>query len=324
MDIKQTIIDKIEAYDRIIISRHIRPDGDAVGSTMGLKAVLQASYPNKEIYLVNQDECEYMAFLGNGTDIIDDSMYADALMIVVDTSSLNRISNDKYALAQELIKIDHHIDHTPYGDYSWVEEQRSSACEMIADLCITYSDRLILDKQSATYIFAGMVTDSGRFRYRSVSGETMRLAGSLLDYGIDTDMLYAQLYLDDYASLKYASYVYEKMQLTDNGVVHIYISIETREQFGISFEEACNVVSLLDSIKGCIVWIGFIQCDDGTVRVRLRSRFMTINQLAEKYGGGGHDCAAGATLDNQEQIIGLVEQADSMVAEYKATYSSWL
>ncbi|MDE7372858.1 MAG: DHH family phosphoesterase, partial [Clostridia bacterium] len=182
-EIKKRILDKIESYDTIIVSRHLRPDGDAIGSTKGLVTILRETYPAKKIYLVNDDYSEHLAFLG-GEDSVDESVYDGALQIVIDTGTETRISNHNYKLAKELIKIDHHIDDTPYGDISWVEDFRSSACEMIADFYVTFKDRLKITKEAATYIYCGMVTDSSRFRYEGVTGDTMRLAGALLDVGI--------------------------------------------------------------------------------------------------------------------------------------------
>ena len=112
----QAILQKIKDYQRIIITRHARPDGDAVGSTKGLYGILRLSFPEKEIYLLNEDESEYLQFLGGESAPIADEKYADALCIVLDTGNAERISNKKYALCKEIIKIDHHIDRSPYGD----------------------------------------------------------------------------------------------------------------------------------------------------------------------------------------------------------------
>ena len=241
-ELMKSILEKIKSYQRIIIFRHYRPDGDAVGSTKGLQRILQLSFPEKEIYLQNSDFCDYMAFLGKEDEPIDESLYESALGIVVDTGTADRASNKKFSLCREIIKIDHHIDIKPYGDISWVEEERSSSCEMIAKFYETFRDELVLDKEGATYIYTGMVTDSGRFRYRSVSGDTLRLAGMLLDFGIDTDRLYANLYLDEYNALKFKAYVYNNMKMTDNGVVYIYVDRRMQKRFGLTSEQASNVI----------------------------------------------------------------------------------
>ena len=318
------ILNKIKEYDRIIIFRHKRPDGDAVGSTKGLREILRLTYPEKEILLINNDYADYVAFLGSEDEQIEDEKYADALGIVIDTATVERISNPKYALCKELVKIDHHIDIAPYGDYMWIEEEKSSACEMIAEFYCTFRDELKINKDAATYIYTGMVTDSGRFRYRDVSGDTMRYAGVMLDVGIDTDIIYANLYLDSFDVLKFKSQILKKIKLTKNGVAYMYIDTATREKFGMTLEQASACVSYMDSIRDSLIWLAFIDSGDGSIRVRLRSRFVTVSELAERYHGGGHACAAGATVYSVDEMKQLIKEADKLHKEYKANNTGWL
>lgn len=320
----KVIFEKIKAYDRIVIFRHKRPDGDAVGSTLGLRGILKLSYPEKEIIVNNCDYSDYVGFLGGEDPAMPDEFYAEALGIIIDTATSDRVSNPRFALCKELCKIDHHIPKESYGDYEWVEEHRSSSCEMIAAFYAAFKDELKMDVATATLIYAGMVTDSGRFRFRSVSGDTMRLAGMLLDEGVDTDHLYANLYMKDFHTLKFQAEVYKKMKISEHGVAYLYVSRAMQEKFGLTFEEACASVSYMDSIKNSLIWIAFIEADDGNIRVRLRSRFVTINQIAEKYNGGGHDCASGATVRNRAEMRKLIADADARLADYKANNEGWL
>ena len=319
------VLKTIKKYDRIIIFRHFRPDGDAIGSTKGLQRILQLSFPEKEIILQNCDFSDYLAFLGPEEALRDDTFYADALGIVIDTATAARISNQKYALCREIVKIDHHIDVEAYGNLNWVEEERSSACELIAAFYNAMGDELKIDTEAATYLYAGLVTDSGRFRFRSVSGDTMRLAGMLLDQGVDTDILYANLYMKDFEEFKFEGYVLNNINITDNGVAYIHITKEAMAEYGITYEQASASVSYMDSIKNSLIWLAFIDSDKGDeIRVRLRSRFVTVNQIAEKYEGGGHACASGATVHSKEQMQELIAEADRTLGEYKATHEGWL
>ena len=318
-----TILDKIKEYNRIIIFRHNRPDGDAVGSTKGLKRILELTYPEKEIYLQNSDYAEYVKFLGDEDEPIADDLYTDALGIVIDTATAERISNQKFLLCKEIVKIDHHIPVQSYGVYEWVEEERSSACEMIAAFYDAFKSELKIDSEAATCIYAGMVTDSGRFRFSSVSGDTMRLAGVLLDVGIDTERLFSNLYMKEFENFKFEAHVYKRMKITENGVAYIYVNRSMQERFNLSLEDASASVSYLDSIKGSLVWLAFIESDDG-IRVRLRSRFVTINKLAEKYGGGGHACASGATVHSTKEMRQLIKEADELLGKYKSENEGWL
>ncbi len=325
----QAVLDKIKAYDRIIIFRHKRPDGDAVGSTLGLRDILRLSFPDKEIYVNNSDYSDYVSFLGEEDPPLPDEFYADALGIILDTAVVDRISNPRYALCRELCKMDHHIPVESYGEAEWVEEERSSTCEMVAAFYDAFRDELKIDREAATRIYAGMVTDSGRFRFRSVSGDTLRLAGMLLDEGVDLDTLYARLYMRDFETLKFQSYVYEHMKITEAGVVHCYISRAVRERFGLSFEQACSAVGFMESIRDCLIWIAFIEADDKPdtpkeIRVRLRSRFVTVSPIAERYRGGGHACAAGATVRSRKEMNTLIAEADERLRDYKASNEGWL
>ena len=318
------VLETIKKYDRIIIFRHFRPDGDAVGSTKGLQRILKLSFPEKEIILQNCDFSDYMSFLGAEEPLIDDEFYADALGIVLDTATTARISNQKFNLCKFLIKIDHHIPVESYGNINWVEEERCSTCELITAFYDAMKDELKIDAEAATYLYAGLVTDSGRFRFRSVSGDTMRLAGILLNQGVDTDHLYANLYMKDFAEFKFHGYVLNNINITENGVAYIYIDTATMEEYSLSFEQASDCVSYMDSIKGSLIWVAFINSGNGDIRVRLRSRFVTINDLAKQYEGGGHDCAAGATVHSIEQMNELLDKADLLLKTYKNENEGWL
>ena len=229
----QAILDKIIAYDTIIITRHVRPDGDAIGSSNGLAEIIRASFPHKKVYVQTEDSSDYLAFLNGDDQPISDDEYNGALLIVLDTATRDRISNSKYDLAKEVIKIDHHIDIKPYGDLCWIEDYRSSTCEMVAYFYSTFKDKLALNKRAALFVYTGMVTDSGRFRYESTTGETLRLAGMLLDEGVNTDWLFANLYLADFEYYKFQAYVHKKMKTTVEG------SLETLKEL-IPVLEAIN------------------------------------------------------------------------------------
>lgn len=319
----KTVLDQIKAHRRIVLFRHIRPDGDAIGSTRGLAEILKQTYPEKEIYLQSADTSERLAFLGDDDEPLAENLYSDALGIVLDTATRERISGSQYALCRKLIKIDHHIPVDNYGDVQWVEPHRSSASEMVAAFYDAFRDELKLNQAAASYLYMGMVTDSGRFRFSSVTGETLRLAGMLLDVGIDTEMMFAHLYLREANTYAFQAYVLKNMKISDHGVASVYISKSTCEKFGVSYEDAGDAVIYMDSIKGSLIWIAFIETDEA-IRVRLRSRFVAINKLAERYNGGGHACACGATLSSPSQRQRLLREADALLKEYKDSHSDWL
>lgn len=324
--IMQSIMDKIQEYERIFIFRHVRNDGDCVGASKGLKAILQKSFPQKEIYLIDQDTAAYLEFMGPEDAPVEEEKYQGALAIVVDTASENRISNKNYKLCKEVIKIDHHIPLESYGDINWVEEERTSCCEMIAVFYQEFADILKIDSEAATYLYTGMVTDSGRFKYSGVDGDSLRAAAAMLDVGVDTDTLYARLYLEAFEYLKFKAEIYHRMQITENGIAYLFVDKAMQEEFNLTLEQASACVGTMDSIRGVICWMVFIENNDeqNTIRVRLRSRFVTINTIAEKYHGGGHACASGATVYSREEMEALLRDADAHVKQYKQTHEGWL
>ena len=325
LEIKQNILQKIKQYHRILLFRHIRGDGDCIGATRGLRQILRCTFPEKEILIIDPENAGSLPFLGQDDEADGRDIYANALAIVIDTATRDRVSNPDFALCREVIKIDHHIPVDPYGDLQWVEHGRSSACEMIVDFYDTFRRELVLDREAALCLYAGMVTDSGRFRYDSVTGDTLRLAAILLDAGVDTQMLFARLYLEDYDYLKFKAHVYSRMTRTENGVAWLHIDRETQARFGLNREQVGAAVDCMESILGCLCWMVFIDNDDGlTTRVRMRSRFVAINALAEQYRGGGHALACGATVNNAQEMDALISAADALVRDYKATHTDWL
>jgi phosphoesterase RecJ-like protein len=316
-DVRERILDSIAGHRTVIISRHTRPDGDAVGSTLGLAAALRLSFPDKRIMLDNADRAEYLAFLGDETSSPSDGDYSGALVIVLDTATEARISGDRFRRGDMLVKIDHHPNLEPYGDINWVEDGRSSTCEMIADLCLSFPGVLKLDRRAASCLYTGMVTDSGRFRYREVSPGTLRTAAALLEFGVDTERLFAELYSESFQVLRFRAELTRRIRLTPAGVAWIKITSAFREKRGISLEEASNTVGIMDAIRGSLIWLVFVENGDGSIRVRLRSRFVEVERLAAAYGGGGHACACGATVHSVGEQKALLADADALLAGFK-------
>ncbi|MBO6000975.1 MAG: bifunctional oligoribonuclease/PAP phosphatase NrnA [Spirochaetales bacterium] len=322
--LKEAILEKIKSYDRIIIARHIRPDGDAIGSAHGLARIIKLSFPEKEVIVSDQDSSDFLAFLETEEEDPDSVDYKGALAIVVDTGNVERISNKHIQETRELIKIDHHIDNAPYGDISWVEEERSSTSEMITEFLYTFKDTLKYDKKVALLLYTGIITDCGNFKYECTSGDTLRYAAFLLDEGIDISTLHAHLELESFSYFKFQAHVYEKMQITENGVAYIYVDKEMQERFNLSKTQQSNSVDMMQNIRGSLIWIAFIDNPEGDIRVRLRSRFVPINTLAEKYSGGGHANAAGATVHSVQELKALVKEADEILKDYKSKNGGWI
>lgn len=310
------IVEKIKEYQRIIIHHHIRPDGDCIGSQMGLKYLIQESFPEKEVYAVGGDIPPYLEYIANH-DIIDDELYKGSLVICVDTAKSDRIFDKRYQNGEYIIKIDHHDDSEDYGDLVLVEPKVSACSAIITKIYLNNKEELKLSKKAATALYFGITTDTGRFKYRGVDGEILRTASYLLDMGIDLDDIYTHLYTDQVSSLKLKGYVYRKFKSTPNGVLYMYFTNRRMKKFGVTKEDAGNLVNSLDSIKDSIIWLAFIDQDNGDIRVRIRSRFVPINDIAREFRGGGHLCASGATIKNKKEMKRLLEILDFRCKQYK-------
>lgn len=327
----EEILKKIKEYDTIIIHRHIRPDGDCIGSQFGLKYYLQNNFPEKNIYAVGDEIPDYLQTLGKN-DEIEDSMYNDALVIVVDTSLKSRICDERYQTGKYLIKIDHHDDSEQYGDYEYVDP-KTPACSAILVRIMKEFEKsgLVISLDTAKALYTGIITDTGRFRFRGVTGETLSDAGYLIDKGINTDEIFTRLYIKKQEELKLQGYVYNHFKMTKNGVAYMYFTKDIMQKFNVTKEDAANLVNSLDSIYGSLIWVVFVdqmlprpeiieneeESKDKEIRVRIRSRYISINEVATRFRGGGHLQAAGATIYSQKEMKKLLKELDTLLCKYK-------
>ncbi|MCM2982894.1 bifunctional oligoribonuclease/PAP phosphatase NrnA [Niallia circulans] len=307
---KQKILDAIRAFNTIIIHRHVRPDPDAYGSQGGLAEIIKTSYPDKNVYTVGKEEAS-LNFLRR-LDVIDDSTYADALVIVCDTANQERVCDQRYLTGKMLIKIDHHPNDDAYGDIVWVETAASSTSELIYEFYLFGEDQgLKMSDEAARLLYAGIVGDTGRFLYPSTSEKTFLYAGELIKYSFSRTEMYDQMYELDPHIVKLSGYVLQNFQVHANGVASMKLNKEILAQFQATPAEASLLVSSLGSVKGLKAWVFFIEEAD-QIRVRLRSKGPVINGIAKKYNGGGHPMASGATIYQWEDACKVVKDLEAV------------
>lgn len=325
------IIEKIKEFDTIIIHRHVRPDGDCIGSQMGLKAILKESFPEKHIYAVCHEAPDYLQPYMNDVDDIADNIYSDALVIVVDTAVESRIADERWKTGKFIVKIDHHDDSPEYGELNYIDPASPACASLIVRMVNSSKGELKLNTEAAKLLFFGMVTDTGRFRFRGVDSEVLCNAGKLLEYDFDLQQVYDDLYIESPQTMKLKGYVLTHYKLTPNGVAYIYFTKKIMQEYQVSKEDAGNLVSNLSTIEGSLIWVVFIDqmlesnpnidLDPATeIRCRLRSRNVSINDIGAKYRGGGHLQAAGATIYNRKEMRNLLKDLDERLALYKAEH----
>ena len=303
--------DAIKKYDVIIIHRHSNPDGDAMGSQIGLKRVLQVNFPDKKIYAVGDDARRFSFMDGSEMDVVDDAAYKGALAIVLDTSAKSLISDERYALAETVLRIDHHIFVEDIADIDIDDTSFESCCGLVAYLVREWG--LEVDSYAAKALFTGMVTDSGRFYYDSVTPRTFELASFLLSKGFNPGEIYANLYADTYENVKKRAQFVLSIQFTKNNVAYSYSDKTRVEALGMEAQAVSRgYVNTMGDLKGVDAWVNFTECEQG-VLCEIRSKNLNINQIAVAHGGGGHLKASGATLKDKQEALQVLDELDDLV-----------
>ena len=301
----EKILEEIKNAHRIIIHRHKNPDGDALGCQIGLKYILKENFPEKEVYAVGDAAGRYAFMNGSVMDEVDDSLYADALAIVLDTSASALISDDRYKTAKRSARIDHHIFCEEIADVEVTNTSYESCCGLITEFAV--ESGLSLSPNSAKALYTGMITDSGRFRYDSTSHNTFRLASELMKQNFDTNDIFSNLYADDFEFIRLRAKFILKINLTEYGVAYIYTTKEEAAEYGFdTFTLSRSMVNTMGDIRGINIWVNFTETDGG-VLTEIRSNKHNINHVAVKYGGGGHAKASGATVKDRDEAMALLD-----------------
>ncbi len=309
----EQVLQEVKKYDTIIIHRHSSPDGDALGSQIGLKHILQDNFPEKKIYVVGDGAKRYSFMDGSTMDEISDDTYKGALAIILDCGSSSLISDERYKTASGTVRMDHHIYCEKIADVEVVDTSYESCCGMITEFAL--ESGLRLSPASAKALFTGMVTDSGRFRYDSTTSNTFKLASELMKQEFSTNDIYAQLYADDFSSVKLRAQFVLKIQFTDYKVAYIYTTKEELPTYGVdTFTISRGMVNTMSDIRGVEIWANFTETEEG-VLVEIRSNKHTVQPVAVKYGGGGHAKACGAMVKDKAEAMALLEDLNAFNKE---------
>lgn len=316
----QEIINKIKEYQTIIIHRHSNPDLDALGSQIGLKETLKHNFPEKEVYAVG--DMNRFTFLGE-MDEVEDSKYENALCIICDVAVSTMISDYRYFDAKEVIVIDHHQNETVLSTpdreftkplYRYVDTKIAACCAIIADMIRNWN--LEIPDYAATALYSGIVTDSGRFQYGNLA-PLFNVSAYLMENGADAQFVYRNLYVETLESRLMKNYFQSKMQLTDKNVAYMFNDKDVFEKFDVdTFTVSRGMVNLMAGIDKIKIWANFTYDRmTGKVICEFRSRDITIVDIAKKYGGGGHACACGATIDNFDIAKEVLKDFDRLLEE---------
>ena len=311
----EAILNEIQSHDTIVIHRHSKPDGDALGSQIGMKHLLRENFPEKNIFVVG-DDARFFGFMEDSAmDEIPDSCYESALAIVLDCGAPALISDERWKLAHRTARMDHHLFTGQFTDAEVIDSSYESCCGMVAHFAKESSLRM--NVTAAKSLYTGMVTDSGRFRYDSTTARTHELASFLLEQNFDPTEIYRHLYADSYESKKLKAQFILKVQFTPNNVAYIYTTREELQEIGADFFTVSRgMVNTMADMKGTDIWCNFTESENGVV-CELRSSIHNINPIAVKYGGGGHAKASGATVADKETAMAMLADLDNLTGEQK-------
>lgn len=312
------ILKKIKEYNTIIIHGHIRPDGDSIGSQYGLMYLIKETYPEKNVYVTGESS-DYVAFIGKPT-LIDNKLFNNALSICLDCGDENRLSDTRYNLSDYSIKIDHHYDSCKYTNYEYVDYKAASCTEIITEFYLKFKDELKMNEKCAEALYVGLLTDTGNFKYSSVSSKTFIIASELLKHNINLDLINMNLSAETIELLKLKGYCLNNFKITDTGFAYIVLDKKTMNEYNVSEEEAARLVNIISNLKDIPVWAMILETDK-EIRVRLRSKGPAINDLASKYNGGGHKLASGAKLNSFNELDNLIKDIDELIINYKEEIS---
>lgn len=314
MNVYKKIYKEIKKHKKIVLARHIGPDPDALGSTLGLKEIILNTFPKKEVYAVGTPAAKHK-YIGD-LDTFEDSMYEDSLLIVLDTPDIKRVDGLDPTKFKHKIKIDHHPIVDKYCDIELVDDTASSASQLVIEL--VYNTPLKLNKEGAEKLYIGLVSDTNRFLYSYTTDKTFNLVSKLLkDTNIDITKLYNNMYLTPIKEKKIQSYAILNMTITNNKLGYLILNQEKLDELETDAATMTNIVNYLNYIDEMIAWV-ICAYDKNTemIRASIRSRGPVINTVATHYNGGGHVYASGARLNTFDEVNDMIKELDKVCEEY--------
>lgn len=306
------ILNTIKQYDTIIISRHSRPDLDALGSQFGLKHIITENFPNKTVYVVG--DMTKKCFLGE-MDEITNEQYENALLIFTDVSVMNMIPTLPLTKAKEIMCIDHHRNECDINNANaYYDRDAAAACQIIADFA--FKMNLKVNDEAAKALYSGIISDTNRFNF-SLSKNLFEVVGNLIDLGFDYSSIYNIMYAEKVAHVKMRAYFVDKFIVNEYGVAYLKNDASIFEKFKVDFFSISRgMVNTMANLEGVKIWCNFTEDpSNNKVVCEFRSKNITILPVAIKYGGGGHPFACGATVDSFDTVEKIINDMNEIAKE---------
>lgn len=303
--------ESFEKSKQIVITNHTNPDGDAMGSALGLQRVLRAlgkqvqvivpnPYPKFLWHLPGNDE---VMVYSDGKKAANAAIERADLIFHLDYNAISRSADMSEALVSadaESVMIDHHRDPEGWPQHLYSDTDMSSTCQMIYEFCELYGWTAHIDREAAECLYTGIVTDTGSFKFASTTARTMEVASKLLALGVRPAEVQGKLFdSQPLARLRLLGAMLDQLEVSADGTtVLLYLSQEQCTQLGYEKGLTEGFVNYGLSIEGSLLTC-FLREEDGLVKISLRSKGdLDVNLVSRAhFGGGGHINAAGGKLD---------------------------
>lgn len=309
----KNIYKQIKKYENIVITRHIKVDPDAMASQTALKKAIEFTFPDKKVYEIGTGTIRFN-YIGK-MDKLPENL-DNCLLISVDTPDSKRLDIGDFKNYTYSIKIDHHPFIEKYCDLELIDENKSSASEMVYDLIV--NTPLKMNKEIAEIIFLGIASDTERFLFNNTTYSTFLCIADLIKtYKFDITELYSKLYRRPLNEVRLKGYMAMNMKVTENGVGYIKITDDIINKYDIDSASSGGAINEFNHIDELLVWLSATEdIRNGCIRVSIRSRGPEINKIAEKYNGGGHKLASGARVVSFDEVESLIKDLDKACEKY--------
>jgi len=308
-DARARIADEIRKRQRFVLSSHVRPDGDAIGSQLAMAFALWQL--GKEVRLVNRDQAPAPMMVFPGVSRIEVAGRIDDpgdAVIVMECGDLTRTGVDGFERGF-VINIDHHLGNSNYGALNWFDGTAAACGEMVFELIAELGVPLTPDM--ATHIYVAILTDTGSFHYSSISPRTFDICRQCVEAGIDPPAIAGAIFdSNSLGRLKLFGAVLSKMELDATGhVATVYVDLKLAQECGGTYEDTEGIVNLPLTVKEIEAVAFFKEAGPDDWRVSMRSKGeIDVNAVAKEFGGGGHKNASGCSATGKFDDLKLLFQ----------------
>ena len=304
---RDEILAEIAKHQSFCIVGHIRPDGDCIGSQVGLALALKSI--GKKVVCWNQDEVptKLQFMVPNNLMQKPEPGQEFDCVIATDCAAFDRLGDTAECITQRkvFINIDHHTGNTRYADLNWVNSRKPSTGELIFEMAKTAG--WSITSSIADCLYTAVSTDTGSFMYPTTTPETYQVAAELVEAGANLNTICSEVYQSyPLSRIRLLRMLFNNFKLThDNQIAYFWLKKEHFTRSGASRADSEGLIDHLRDIDPVLIAVVFEEIEDGLIRISLRSKTkkLLVNKIAAEFGGGGHHAASGARIQGKPMTV---------------------